>query len=195
MVYIITCNKCKLQYVGETSQNLNKRFNWHNTCFRNPTAYSFCKILNTHFSKGYCKHSSYTVNIIENLEWTGRTDRNTMDFAARPIRKARKTYWMHELWKNFPYGVNDSIGDEFKTDNKHINVASKFSSLRRKYIRANRGKNQKGFPLLLIEKFLNDLSHFRISISSIKKPFLKITHELLSTKLCDSPPDFIFSIC
>ena len=58
VVYLITCNKCKLQYVGETSQNLNKRFNWHNSCFRNPTAYSFCKILNTHFSKGYCKDSS-----------------------------------------------------------------------------------------------------------------------------------------
>ena len=40
VVYLIICNKCKLQYVGETSQNLNKRFNWHNSCFRNPTAYS-----------------------------------------------------------------------------------------------------------------------------------------------------------
>ena len=28
----------------------------------------------------------------------------------------------------------------------------------------------------------------------MKKFYLKITHELLSTKLCDSPPDFIFSI-
>ena len=27
-----------------------------------------------------------------------------------------------------------------------------------------------------------------------KKSYLKITHELLSTKLCDSPPDFVFSI-
>ena len=34
----------------------------------------------------------------------------------------------------------------------------------------------------------------RISISSMRKSYLKITHELLSTKLCDSPPDFIFSI-
>ena len=55
VAYLITCNKCKLQYVGETSQNLNKRFNWHNSCFRNPTAYFFCKTLNTHFSKSYCK--------------------------------------------------------------------------------------------------------------------------------------------
>ena len=33
-----------------------------------------------------------------------------------------------------------------------------------------------------------------ISISSMKKSYLKITHQLLSTRLCDSPPDFIFSI-
>ena len=64
---------------------LNKRFNWHNSYFRNPTAYSFCKILNTHFSKGYCKDSSYTVNIVEKLEGTGRTERNTMNFAAKPL--------------------------------------------------------------------------------------------------------------
>ena len=97
VVYLITCNKCKLQDVEETSQNLNKRFIWHNFCFRNPNAYSFCKILNTHFSKGYCKDSSYTVNIIENLEGTGCKDKNTMDFAAKPIRKTIETYWMHEL--------------------------------------------------------------------------------------------------
>ena len=181
MVYLITCNNCKHQYVGEVSQNLNKRFNWHNSCFRNPTAYSFCKILNTHFSKGYCKDSSYTVNIIEKLEGTGRTERNTMDFAAKPLRKARETYWMHELRTIFPYGLNDRIGDEFKTDNKHINVAAKFSSLPRKYSRANRGKNHKGVPRLLPQQFVKDLNQMlntsikdapnfiRISISSMKK--------------------------
>ena len=54
-------------------------------------------MLNTHFSKGHWKDSSYAVNIIEKLEGTGRTDRYTMDFAAKPLRKARETYWMHEL--------------------------------------------------------------------------------------------------
>ena len=92
VVYLITCNKCKLQYVGETSQNLNKRFNWHNSCFKKPTGYSFCKILNTPFSKGCCKDSSYTVNIIEKLEGKGRTERNAMDFAVKPLRKARENY-------------------------------------------------------------------------------------------------------
>ena len=84
-VHLITCNKCEIQYVGETPQNLNKIFNWHYSCFRNPTAYSFCKTLNTHFSKDYRKDCSHTVNIIENLEGTRRTDRNTMYFAAKSI--------------------------------------------------------------------------------------------------------------
>ena len=75
-----------------------------------------------------------------------------------------------------------------------------------KYSRTNRGKNHKGVPRLLPQQFLKDLNHMlntsikdtpnfiRISISSMKKSYLKITHQLLSTKLCDSPSDFIFSI-
>ena len=76
----------------------------------------------------------------------------------------------------------------------------------RKYSRANRGKNHKGIPRLLPQQFVKDLNQMlntsikdgpnliRISISSMKKSYLKITHQLLSTKLYDSPPDFIFSI-
>ena len=103
---------------------------------------------------------------------------------------------MHELQTIFPYGLNDRIGDEFKTDNKHINVAAKFSSLPRKHSRTNHGKNHKGFPFLSPQQFLNYLNHMLNAsmIFSMKKSYLKITHELLSTKLCDSPPDFIFSI-
>ena len=138
------------------------------------------------------------------FEERGRTDKNTMNFAAKPIKKARGTYWIHELQRIFPYGLNDRIVDEFKTDNKHMNVAAKFPSLPRKYSRANRGKNHKGTPPLLPQQFLNELNHMlntsikdapnfiRISISSGKKSYLKIIHELLSTKLCDSPPDSYF---
>ena len=77
-----------------------------------------------------------------------------MDLAAKPIRKAREIYWMHELRTIFSYGLNDRIGDEFETDNKHINVAAKVSSLPRKHSCANRGKNHKGVPLLLPQQFL-----------------------------------------
>ena len=57
-----------------------------------------------------------------------------MNLSAKSIQKAKETYWMH--------GVNDSIQDKFKIHNKHINVATKFSSLPRKHGRTNCGKNQ-----------------------------------------------------
>ena len=65
VVYHITCNKCKLQHVGKTCQNFNIRFSCHIYFFRNPRGYSSCKTLNNHCSRGYCKSSSYTANIIE----------------------------------------------------------------------------------------------------------------------------------
>ena len=76
----------------------------------------------------------------------------------------------------------------------------------KKYSRANRRKNHKGVPRLLPQQFVKDLNQMlntsikdapnfiRISISSMKKSYLKITHQLLTTKLCDSPSDVIFSI-
>ena len=89
-----------------------------------------------------------------------------MDFPVKPIHKDKETYWMHELRTIFPYSLNDRIGDEFKTDNKHINAAAKFSSWPRKHSRANRGKNHKGVPFLLAQQFLNDLNHIlNISIN------------------------------
>ena len=76
-----------------------------------------------------------------------------MNFSTKPLQKARETYWMDELRTIFPYGLNDRIGDEFKTDNKHINVAAKFSCLPRKYSCANYGKTTKVFPVFYHNNF------------------------------------------
>ena len=42
-----------------------------------------------------------------------------MDFPANPVWKFRETYWLYELSTIFPYGLNDRIRGEFKTDDKH----------------------------------------------------------------------------
>ena len=121
-----------------------------------------------------------------------------MNLPAKPLQKARETYWIHELRTIFPYGLNDRIEDEFKTDNKHINAADKFSSLPRKHSCSNRGKNHKDVLRFLPQRFLKNhmlnTNTNLMPISSIKKSYLKITHKLLSTKLCDSPPNLIFSL-
>ena len=151
--YLITYNKCKLQYIRETSQNLNKRFNWHNSCFKDPTAYSFCKILNTHFSKGFCKDSSCTVNSIEKPEGTGRAGRNTMDVAAKPLRKARETYWMHELRTIFPYGLNGRIGDEFKLIINILMLLINFHLCQENIVMLIVVKSKKVFPVFYHNNF------------------------------------------
>ena len=69
---------------------------------------------------------------------------------------------MMELRTVYPYGLNDRVGE-----NTHINVANKFPSLPRKYIRANRGTLHKGISKLLPNEFISDLSD--ILESSIKE--------------------------
>ena len=97
---------------------------------------------------------------------------------------------MHELWTIFLYGLNNRVEDQIKTNNRHINVANKFSTFPREDIHANREKKYKFVLLLLAQQFLNTLYHMlktnikvvlkfiRVSFSSIKKP------QLLSSKLC-----------
>ena len=42
VTYLITCDKWKIQCVGEAFHMLNSRFNWYNSCSRYPKKYSFC---------------------------------------------------------------------------------------------------------------------------------------------------------
>ena len=156
----------------------------------------------TLFDIGYCKGSSYTVNILEKLEGTGRTDRNAMDVTSKPVRKARERYWMIELRTAYPYGL---VGDEYKTANTHINVANKFPSLPMIYIRANRGTLHKGISKLLPNEFISYLSDIlessiidapnfiRVSLYSMKRRDLKVVHQLLNAKLSNESSDFLFS--
>ena len=48
MIYVINCNRYSLQYVGETVQKFNERFNWHKTGF------NYCGIPSEHLHKSAC---------------------------------------------------------------------------------------------------------------------------------------------
>ena len=61
VIYLITCNKCSLQYVGETVCKLNARFGGHRKGIKNPEKYGTCRILSNHFGNDSCKGANYTV--------------------------------------------------------------------------------------------------------------------------------------
>ena len=73
-VYLITCCRSGLQYVGETVESLRDRFSGHGTDMKNQFFDNRCKILGKHFGIGLCRNANYVVNIIEKLSGSGRDD-------------------------------------------------------------------------------------------------------------------------
>ena len=55
-IYLITCCRCGLKYVGETVQSLTDRFSGHRTGMKNPFADNKCKILSKYFGVGLCRN-------------------------------------------------------------------------------------------------------------------------------------------
>ena len=143
----------------ETCRKLNKRFNWHTSCFKRPSKYAYCKILNNHFTEGQCKDAKYTVNILEKLEGSGRTERDAMDVSSKWQRKEREKFWMMTLRTVFPYGLNDRIGDEYKRGNTRTAVGKRFPPLGRKFSRIARGNNRQGSSVLEPDVFFDKLRH------------------------------------
>ena len=155
VVYLITCTRCWLQYVGETVQKINERLNWHKSGFRNPKKYGYCRVLSEHFHKGLCKNASYIVQILEKIEGNGRTPRGAMDASITSLRKQIERFWMLKLRTVYPYGLNDRIGDEFIRDNTHILVGTKFPPLPRSHKRTSRGTAHKSNNHTSPNSFLN----------------------------------------
>ena len=69
VIYVITCAKCFLQYVGETSNQIGIRFCVHRACMSGKKYATSCKSLSEHFSSGPCEGAEHFVQILEN--WNG----------------------------------------------------------------------------------------------------------------------------
>ena len=125
----ITRNRCKCWYISKTSQNLNKRFNWHNFCSRNSTAYSTCNVLMAHFlerSQSFTKTSHTLLVLLGDLR---KPDEEIgINYVAKPILKTKERYWMHKFRTIVPYNLNGKAWDECSADT-YINFATEFSSV------------------------------------------------------------------
>lgn len=204
LVYLLTCETCGMQYVGETCQQLNSRFNGHRAGMKNPKKQTSCKILSHHFNFGVCKDSKYKVQILEKLEGNGRTERGAIDSKITSLRKSRELYWMLQLRTVYPYGLNDRVGNEFKRDTSGSLIGLNFPSLKRPYPRRCRGTRRKGEMKLDHKTFLSHFKHklktdlkgclnfIRRSISSMRKSEIRNLADLIHDELPTLPNDFPF---
>ena len=134
LIYLLTCDNCATQYVGETVCQLSERMSHHLSSIKDSiNGVSSCKHFATHFNVGLCKGSKFTIRILEKLEGNSRVGskkRDPIDGTSKRLRLAREKHWMLKLRTVFPFGLNEKVGDEWKQDDS-IPISSKFPKLHR----------------------------------------------------------------
>jgi hypothetical protein len=91
IVYLITCTKCSIQYVGETKNSLRTRLNQH----RHDVHVNFNTPIGIHFNSLH--------HTIKNLQIAPIEQLNNCDVNHRRIREA---FWQFTLGTTFPSGLN-----------------------------------------------------------------------------------------
>ena len=104
-IYVITCCRCGLQYVGETVQSLGDRFSGHRIGMKTLFSDNRCKIFSKNFSVDLCRNANYIVNIIEKLSGSGRDDNGISTPGVTIERQKKETKWMLNLQTVYPYGL------------------------------------------------------------------------------------------
>ena len=115
LIYLLTCNSCHAQYVGETSQNLHKRINGHRSSINTvPGQISGNKLFCTHYSSNLsCRNLGFSVQVIHILD----------DASSDSQRKFIEREYMSKLRTCYPYGLNDRYGNTDLFNNiKTVNV-------------------------------------------------------------------------
>jgi len=200
IIYLLTCKRCKMQYVGETLQTLKKRMNGHRSGIKSKVD----NILYNHF-QGPCNCDDIIVQPIEDFTGDGRNEETIKQ------RKFRENYWMKELRTTYPYGLNDKCnGRIWKNKNKEDITASIFNPTKC-IIRKNRTRNHNRtwskqfllevFLAQVLEKYKTHDSWIffcRKILCSLSKKTLKSISIILEEKIWVDPdenfPQLIFEV-
>ena len=179
VIYLVTCQGCKVQYVGQTVQPLNKRFNNHRANIKNCKGASNSMLLSLHFSEGDCKGKDFDVQIVEKIAGNGRLGNGGINEDIRKFREHREEYWIKELQTVFPYGLNNRLEKNLEQRGFDDPVYNDLNSTRNR--RRNRGSKNGDYTLTADEvwnRILNAPKDNKIStalklIPQMKKGELK----------------------
>ena len=180
-IYLCTCLSCGIQYVGETVQPLNERFNGHRT------AKAGCEHEIRHCRES-CNGYNFKYQILEKLPGDGYLSSGEIDPEMLRIRKAREDVWIKKLRTLYPYGLNEKASDKV-TNSSVIEpaVGRLFPPLPRHGLRPTRSResrNEKSSNLscadffsslnhLLLHDLHNSFNEIRKLLNLAKKKVLK----------------------
>ena len=180
-IYLCTCLKCNMQYVGETVQPLNERINGHRTSNEG------CEH-EIHHRDEVCGGYNFKFQILEKLPGNGYLSSGGVDPEMLTVRKAHEDVWIKKLRTIYPYGLNEKATD--KVTNSKVNepaVGRLFPPLPRHSGRPTRSRENRDdktsilscaeFFSTVTDLISNDLHNLfnevRKLLNLVKKPVLK----------------------
>jgi hypothetical protein len=101
LIYLITCKKCGIQYIGETGRKLRDRLYEHLYSIRNKDRIS--TPVSEHFSLPDHKSRDLSIMVIERSEQFTDINRTTK------FRKRREQFWIWQTKSITPLGLNHMI--------------------------------------------------------------------------------------
>jgi len=105
-IYLVTCNKCKLQYVGSTSNEFKVRFWNHKSAML--TGKNTCEVA-IHFNREQHVLSNFNFTIIEEICNAGNSN-------LEQCLTTREAHWTVQLCTLQPHGLNKRC--EFNSRNR-----------------------------------------------------------------------------
>jgi hypothetical protein len=140
IIYLISCKRCALQYVGETVNSLRLRMNGHRDAIRKNAD----TLLASHFN-GPCTLKDFSVQPIESIGGNGR-DEKSLKF-----RKLRESFWMKELRTVYPYGLNDRCNGQDWSNKSDEDISclifNKLNTFRKKHCHKKSYKSRNSFDI------------------------------------------------
>ena len=150
IIYLLSCQECGLQYIGETGRPLHQRINGHRTTVRKKE-----NIRGRHFAK---EGHNFRIKIIERLiPFQGETIR---DLTAR--REERELFWQKELGTIWPFGLNDRVKGVGNVSKKYSKIGNS-SQLINAHARPNRSHGHR--------KHHNKSFHDYVTVNLIKDTY------------------------
>ncbi len=127
VIYLISCTRCGVQYVGKTVQEMRKRTGQH---------IGKCDTLKTHLARHF-RRDEHSISIIaidklnlENFDSQADLEKSLIEL---------ELYWMKELRTIYPYGLNERVRGVGDISKKLIGVNVESLSQKHKRRRRSHG--------------------------------------------------------
>ena len=151
VIYLISCDKCDHQYVGETKRKVSERLSGHRSSIK--------KRANTFIARHFTLpgHSVKDIRIQPIEHITPRPGETEKDVTIR--RLDRERFWMLELATVYPYGLNDRLQHVGNVSHSNlrsgINVLNLFNRHKRRKRSHGHRRNSRRTADITLEELSN----------------------------------------